>query len=100
MLICLSFKLNQFDTFMSSVFTICSRKTGEGAETLKHASSANNDVSIVVARGRSFIKIINKIGPSTDPWGTPHLMTSFVTASYIFKLLICNNKELQTKTIR
>ena len=34
-------------------------------------SSANRRTEDLMLSGRSFIKIRNRIGPKTDPWGTP-----------------------------
>lgn len=39
-------------------------------------SSAYIDVSLdVMDKGRSFVNNINKVGPKTEPCGTPHLAT-------------------------
>ena len=32
-------------------------------------SSANRQTEVLILSGKSFIKIRNRIGPKTDPWG-------------------------------
>ena len=36
-------------------------------------SSANRQMFDVMASGRSFMNSRNRIGPSTEPWGTPEV---------------------------
>ena len=67
------FALNQTAAFLSSEFAksnICSRS---GPDTWNVVSSANKRVKNSVALGKSFIKIKNKSGPKTEPWGTPQV---------------------------
>lgn len=46
-------------------------------------SSAYINVSLdVMDKGRSFVNNINKVGPKTEPCGTPHLATVILPCSF------------------
>ena len=75
------FELHQGKTFCKSV-TVVKVSTNVSIEWLDVpivVSLANMSAQVLVCeRGRSFTKIRKRIGPRTDPWGTPEI-TSFLS---------------------
>ena len=82
-LVLLMLSVNLFASNQSANLTnyklACSYKdTKLQDDSCRVVSSANNIENKFVALGRSLISKRNKMGPSTDPWGTPHVSSLMV----------------------
>ena len=73
------FELQQDKTFCKSVVKVSTNVSIEWLDIPTVVSSANMSAQVLVReRGRSFTSIRKRIGPMTDPWGTPEI-TSFLS---------------------